>query len=52
MIVDIIIISLVLFLLILAIKSIINNRKNGGCGCGCQGCNKSNCSNTIKIKNN
>jgi hypothetical protein len=38
--VDIILIALLVCLVAWAIRRIVRTRQSGGCGCGCEGCNK------------
>lgn len=46
--IDIIFIILIALLMILALRKIIRQRKNGICGCGCGGCGKDCCNNKKK----
>lgn len=34
----ILVVCVLLFIVVLAIRSIIKDKKNGGCSCGCEGC--------------
>ncbi|MBQ6322740.1 MAG: FeoB-associated Cys-rich membrane protein [Lachnospiraceae bacterium] len=33
--------AILILLVFFAIRNIVKNRKNGGCGCGCSGCGSS-----------
>ena len=36
----ILVVCVLLFIVVLAIRSIIKDRKKGGCSCGCEGCSE------------